>query len=180
MFTLDSTLMVLIDIQERLAPAIAQMERCNENATRLLKTSTELNIPLIVTEQYPKGLGRTLGALKECLNDATPIIEKTTFSCFGESSFCKEIMKKRYKTVVLFGIEAHICVFQTALDAKRKGFDVILIADAVSSRVEQNKQYALDEMRQAGIKIFSTEMFLFMALKDARHPSFRVISKLLK
>ncbi len=179
MFKLDLTVMVLIDMQERLVPHIANIEKCNENIIRLLKAQAILNIPLIVTEQYPKGLGKTIKELRVFLNSAT-FVEKRTFSSFKEPNFYKKITKDLYKTVVLFGIESHVCVFQTALDAKKEGFDVILIADAISSRTEQNKKYAIDAMRQEGIKIFSTEMFLFMAVKDSKHPSFKEISKLLK
>ena len=180
MFALDSTVMVLVDVQERLAPEIAHMEACNHNITRLLSASAVLDIPLLVTEQYPEGLGGTTAELSVLIGEAVPVISKTTFSCFGEPDFCAQMTKKQYQTVVLFGIEAHVCVFQTALDARKKGYDVIVIADAVSSRTEQNKQYAIEQMRQEGIRIFSTEMFLFMALKDAKHPRFRAILELLK
>ena len=133
-----------------------------------------------MTEQYPKGLGNTIDELKCLLAKNTPIIPKTSFSCCGESAFRTAIKAKSRKTLIVCGIEAHVCVQQTVLDLLAEGYEVIIPADAITSRNNENYQLALDSMRQAGAFVTSSEAVIFKLLGDAKHPDFRTISKLIK
>lgn len=167
-------------MQEKLLNAMSDASKCIENHELLLKAAAILEIDAIVTEQYPKGLGNTTDELKCLLAENTPVIEKTSFSCFGESKFRTALKSKSRKTLIVSGIEAHVCVQQTVLDLLAAGYEVIVPADALSSRNSENYQLALASMRQAGAFITSSESVVFMLLKDAKHPNFREISKLVK
>lgn len=173
--------LVCIDLQEKLLPVMQHHEKVIKHTNILLHTASLLDIPLLVTEQYPKGLGRTHSAIK--LPKDSCVIEKTTFSVFGEESFHQALMKipeSMSKTFIFFGIEAHICVLQSLLDARRLGIDSILIADASSSRFKAHYKLALRELANSGVRILSTESLLFMLLQDAKSPHFKAISALIK
>lgn len=172
------TAFVLIDMQEKLVPAIHEKEQVISNANILLRVSEILDIPLMVTEQYPKGLGHTFK------NIVVPrkkyLIEKTNFSCFGSGAFINRVEELKVDSVVLFGVEAHVCVLETALDALKSNYDAYVVADAVSSRTAQNKSIAVERMRQSGVFIVSTEMVAFQLLERADTQEFRCISRLIK
>ena len=174
----NKTAFVLIDIQEKFIPVIKDMERVISNANVLVKASEILEVPLIVTEQYPKGLGKTSNEISLPLNQH--LIEKTEFSCFGNKEFVEKIKELGVDSIILFGIEAHVCILQTALDALKNGLDVHVIADAISSRTLENKSIAIERMRQSGIFIISTEMLLFQLLGKAGTEEFKLISGLIK
>lgn len=176
----DSTCLILIDMQEKLQKAMSNVSKCIENQELLLKTAAILKIDSIVTEQYPAGLGHTIDKLKSLLAENTAIIEKTTFSCSGESSFRTALKAKSQKTLIVCGIEAHVCVQQTVLDLLSEGYEVVIPADALTSRSEDNYRLALETMRYAGAFVTSSEAIIFMLLGDAKHPDFRTISKLIK
>jgi len=171
---------ILIDMQEKLQKAMSNVSKCIENQELLLKVAAILEIDSIVTEQYPKGLGNTVDELKCLLPENTPVIEKTSFSCMGESKFRTALKAKFRKTLIVCGIEAHVCVQQTVLDLLADGYEVIIPADALTSRNIDNHQLALESMRQTGAFITSSESIIFMLLGDAGHPDFREISKLIK
>ena len=171
---------VMIDMQEKLLKAMSNAAKCIENQALLLKVAAILEIDSIVTEQYPKGLGNTVDALKCLLAENTPIIEKTSFSCFKESRFRSVLKSKSRKTLIVSGIEAHVCVQQTVLDFLADGYEVIIPADALSSRTNDNYRLALESMRQAGAFVSSSEALIFALLRDAGHSGFREISKLIK
>ncbi|MFA6716305.1 MAG: hydrolase [Victivallales bacterium] len=171
---------VMIDMQEKLLKAIPHGVKCLENQELLLKAAAILDIDSIVTEQYPQGLGGTTDELKCLLPEDTPIIAKTSFSCCGESAFRTALKARHRDYVVVFGIEAHVCVQQTVMDLLEAGYKVIVAADALASRTIGSCQLALDAMRQAGAFVTSSESVIFMLLRDSRHPSFREISKLIK
>ena len=175
-----SSCLVLIDMQEKLQKAMSNVSKCIESQELLLKSAALLGMDSIVTEQYPKGLGNTIDELKCLLPGNTPVIEKTSFSCFGESAFRTELKSKKRKTLIVCGIEAHVCVQQTVLDLLNEGYEVVIPADALASRQDDNYRLALDTMRQAGAFVTSSEAVIFMLLGDARHPDFRAISKLIK
>jgi nicotinamidase-related amidase len=177
---INDSCFVLIDMQEKLVKAMANASKCVENQELLLKTAAVLEMDCIVTEQYPKGLGNTVDELKCLLPEGVSFVEKTSFSCCGETQFRTELKSKKRNTVVVFGIEAHVCVQQTVLDLIAEGYEVIVPADALSSRDGDNYRLALDSMRQAGAFITSSESIVFMLLKDAKHPNFREISKFVK
>jgi nicotinamidase-related amidase len=172
--------LILVDMQEKLQKAMSNVSQCIENQELLLKAAGILEIDSIVTEQYPKGLGKTIDELKCLLPEKTPVIEKTSFSCFGESAFRTALKSKSRKTLIVCGIEAHVCVQQTVLDLLAEAYEVVIPADALTSRNELDCRLALETMRQAGAFVTSTEAIIFMLLRDAKHPEFRTISKLIK
>lgn len=178
----ESTVFVLVDMQERLLGAMdkADASRIISRQKIMLNAARELQIPLIITEQYPKGLGRTVAELTSQVQEGTPLVEKTSFSCFGEVSFRKEIERRHFKSMVLMGIEAHVCIQQTALDGLARGFQVFLPADTVASRNSNDLSVSIELMRQLDVFVTSSESILFSILRDASHPSFKKISALLK
>ena len=173
---LEDCLLLVIDIQERLIPVIHQHEEVIHNANILLKGMEILGVPVIVTEQYPKGLGNTCKEI--ILGDDAKVMEKITFSCLA-NDYIKESVQSK-KQIIICGVEAHICVLKTALDLLDEGYQVHLITDAVSSRKKENKQVAIERMKQSGVFISSTEMILFQLLDKAGTEEFKLISKLIK
>lgn len=174
----NTTAFIQIDIQEKFKPAIYKMDEVISNAKILVESSQALNVPIVVTEQYPKGLGKTVEEI--ILPENTPIIEKLHFSCFGNQEFNKKIKELKLKSIIIFGVEAHVCLLKTALDALKQNLEVYLVADAVSSRTPENKALAIERMRQSGAFIVSTEMILFQMLDYSGTDDFKVVSKLIK
>lgn len=172
------TAFVLVDIQDKFIPVMKNIEKMISNSNILINASKILNIPLIVTEQYPKGLGHTTKKIN--LPDRKNVIEKLSFSCFGSEEFVKKIKELNVDSIVLFGIEAHVCVLKTALDALKNNFEVHVVADAISSRTDENKSLAIERMRQSGVFVVSTEMILFQLLEKADTEEFKLISNLIK
>lgn len=174
------SLLLVIDFQGRLMPAIADAGEVLRNATILAQAAQALSVPTLATEQYPAGLGRTAAGLAALCGES---VEKTTFSACGTPAFLEAIERLApcsAPTLLISGCEAHVCVLQTALELQARGFDVRLVVDAVGSRRALSKQTALERMRAAGIGMVTTEMVLFEWLRDARHPQFRDLSRLIK
>lgn len=174
------TALIVIDIQERLAPAMSEFEPCANRIEMLLDGARELKLDALVTEQYPKGLGATLPRFAEKLSEGTPVIAKTGFSCFEEPAFRTALAARSRKTLVFCGIESHVCVLQSVLDALERGFKVCLAADAVTSRKLADRELALQTARAAGALVLSSEALLFMMLRDAKNPAFKAVSKLVR
>lgn len=172
----DNSFLLLIDIQERLAPAIDQGRAVIDQNQWLLKIASELSVPVVVTEQYPKGLGHTVADLSALLEEAL-VLEKTHFSAFAEPAIAERLQNLQRKQVVITGTEAHVCVLQTAIDMQAAGFQVFIVEGAVGSRREQDKKLALERMRQAGCVIVSSEMVAFEWLHKSATDEFRRISK---
>jgi nicotinamidase-related amidase len=177
---INSSVLVVIDIQERLVSAMSDMDSCLKKSQIMLNAAKTLALDLIVTEQYPRGLGNTVPALSELFDVRWPIIEKTTFSCCGETQFMIELEKKKRRSIAVIGIETHVCVQQTVLDALAEGYQVFVLSDAVTSRSREDRQTALNLMRDAGAVITTVEAYLFMLMRDAKHPQFKTISKLIR
>lgn len=175
----DDSLLVLIDFQERLMPAMNDREDLEENTIKLVKGCKVLGVPQLVTQQYTKGLGPTVFGIDEALGEYE-CIEKTSFSAMGEPDFVDALEKTGRNTVILAGIESHVCVQQTALDLLEKGYGVFLIVDCVSSRSSYDKKYALKRMSNAGITNTTCEAVLFELCKGSREPGFKEISSLVK
>lgn len=174
----DNTVLLVIDLQEKLMNAMPAKDRVYKNTGLLLKTAQELDLPVIVTEQYPRGLGRTVTEITEHLPEHT-LIEKTCFSaCTSELETSLHSLGR--KSVVITGSETHICVFQTARDLTEQGYDVHVARDAVCSRTDENYENGLDLMKSAGAVITNTETVIFDLLKMAGTPAFKAISPLLK
>ena len=174
----EKTVFVLVDAQEKLVPVMSDAEKIIKNINILVKASKILNVSLIVTEQYPKGLGKTVD--KIILPEKKYLIEKMHFSCFGSDEFVKKMKELGSRSIVLFGIEAHVCILKTALDGLKSDFQVHVVADAVSSRTEENKNLAFERMKQSGAFVSSTEMILFQLIDKAGTDEFRELSRLIK
>jgi len=172
------TAFILIDVQERLLSYISNHEEVVANANKLIKGAEILGIDLMVTEQYPKGLGHTDKNVE--LPSKFSLTEKICFSCIQSEEFLGKLKERKIKSLVLFGIETHICVFKTALDALRKKFEVHVVADAVGSRTDKNRNIAIKRMEHAGAYIVSTEMILFQMIEEAGNDTFKAISRLIK
>ena len=178
----ETSQLVMIDIQERLAPAIYQMEGLTKNCQIMLEAANHLDIPILVTEQYRKGLGVTIAPLSEKAHNA-PRMEKSHFSCCDDldiNTYLTNQANQGRRQFVLLGIEAHICVAQTALDLRALGHQVYIIADAVSSRAPLSIDRALERMRQADCQILTTEMALFEWLHQSGTNDFKKLSALIK
>lgn len=176
----SSTVVSLIDMQERLCSAIAESAQILPRIKVLAEAAKTLRIPIVATEQYPRGLGPTLAELRAILPPETKYLEKTAFSCFGEEAYRRETAKTSAKTMVIAGVEAHVCVLQTALDAAERGYDVYVPEDCVASRRASDKNAALACMRSAGIHVVTSEMLIFFFLRNASHPEFKTISKIIR
>jgi nicotinamidase-related amidase len=175
----DNTILVVIDYQERLFPVMHDKDKLLGNAVKLIKGARVLEIPIILTEQYPKGLGPTIPEIKELIPDIKPV-EKVSFSCCDEETFSKAIESMKRKQVLIAGIEAHICVYQTAMALVRAGYEVQVVGDCVASRDPENKLAALFKMGAAGISPTTSEMALFELLKAAKGDKFKQISSIVK
>ncbi len=175
----DNTILVLIDFQERLFPAMQEKEKLLRNVLKLIEGAKVLEIPIVLTEQYPKGLGPTLPEIKELLPDIEPI-EKVCFNCCDEGAFGMALESLKRKQVLVAGIETHICVYQTAVALVRTGYEVQVVVDCVSSRDPLNKRVSLFKMGAAGISPTTVETALFELLKVARGDKFKLISNIVK
>lgn len=171
--------LVVVDVQERLLPAIFEKERVVQNAVRLVKGAAILGVPVLATEQYRKGLGPTVAEVAAAIPGFAPI-EKLAFSARGAAGFTSALRATNASDAILCGIEAHVCVCQTCLDLLADGFRVVVVADAVSSRTPENYRFGLDRMRAAGAVIVSTEMLLFELLEQAGTDEFKQILALVK
>lgn len=171
---------VIIDVQSRLATVMPTdaMQAVLKNCSILAQTARLLNVAMIMTEQYPKGLGHTVPELSALIPDIHPV-EKTTFSCLAESKFTRQLTRD-HSQIILSGMEAHICIVQTALDLIAAGKQVFVVEDAVISRNPANKANALARMRDAGCVITNTESVVFEWLGAAEGDVFKTVSKLIR
>jgi nicotinamidase-related amidase len=173
--------LIVIDVQEKLLPPIWEKERLVRNAQLLIRLAGILKIPALVTTQYTKGLGDTVPEIATLLPES-PAIDKLMFSCFGSDAFCSLLKRLpgQRTTVLLCGMETHICVMQTALGALREGYLVHIASDAVSSRTELNWRIGLERMRAAGAILSSTEMMIYELLRSSGAPAFKELLPYLK
>lgn len=173
--------LILVDIQEKLLPPIFQKEMVVKNSKLLIRLAGILKIPVLMTTQYAKGLGSTVPEIASLLPE-TQAIDKQMFSCFGSDVFCSVLkrMPGNRNTVLLCGMESHICVMQTALSALREGYLVHVASDAVSSRTEWNWKIGLERMRAAGAVISSTEMMIYELLRASNAAGFKELLPYLK
>ena len=174
-----NTTLTVIDVQGKLAELMHEKDRLYANVGILIRAAKALDIPILWCQQNPAGLGTTVPQIAELLAGITPI-DKFSFSCWAEDGFRERLTATQRRQVALCGIETHVCVYQTATDLLRAGFEVAVVADATSSRTADNKQIALSRMQHEGVKLTSTEMLLFELLQSAQHPHFRSLAKLVK
>lgn len=178
----ETSQLVVIDIQDRLASAMPEkiITRVIDNTNTLLEAAKLLDVAVIRSEQYPKGLGATCKEIQEHVPAEAACIEKTCFACTGSSDFSRRLSKQRRPQIILTGIETHVCVLQTALELADDGFQVFVAGDAVCSRHKHNHKNAIKRLRHAGVTITSTESVVFEWLRDAQHEQFKAVSKLVK
>jgi nicotinamidase-related amidase len=171
----ENSVLVVIDIQEKLLAKMAAAESLVANTAFLLDVAKLLEVPIRATEQYPKGLGATAPEIARRLSAAA---EKTAFSCCGAGTFLEELEMLQRSNIVLAGMEAHVCVLQTALDLLEAGLQVVLPVDALASRHELDRSTALTRLERGGAVLTTVESLAFEWLRDAKHPHFKAVSKL--
>lgn len=179
--TREGSALVVVDVQERLFATMdaEHREEVVRNLKVLAAAARRLSLPVVVTEQYPKGLGHTLPELREALGPVEPL-EKVAFSCCDAEGFTARLKAVKARQVILAGIEAHVCVLMTGLDLLAEGYVVHVAADAVTSRTQGNWRIGVEQLRQAGAVITTTESALFQLLGKADTDDFRTLSKLIK
>ncbi len=171
--------LLIIDVQEKLARVVHDSEAVEKNVGKLMKASRILDVPVIHTEQYPKGLGSTVASLQKLL-DGEQAFEKTAFSCCASESFMERLRMLNRNDILVAGMETHVCVYQTALDLIDYGYNVHLIVDAVSSRTKENRDVGIHCIEKRGALVTSTEMVIFELLRIAEGEKFKAISKIIK
>lgn len=174
----DEMVVMIIDIQERLVPVMKYKDDVINNTKILIQGAKEMGMPIIYTEQYPKGLGHTVEELQELLEEAQRF-EKNSFTAYIEEVI-SELENTGRKKVIITGMETHVCVFQTVRDLLYNGYEVFVISDAVASRTKGNYLNGLELMRSMGAVITNTETVVFDLLKRAGTPEFKIMSKLIK
>ena len=173
----EKTALIVIDIQGNLAQAMSEKELLFENVEKIIRGVQVFGIPVLVTEQVK--LGPTIPALARYLEGVKPIV-KDSFSCCGDERFMKELTTLNRKQILITGIEAHVCVYQTAMDLIKRGYEIYLVADAVSSRTIRNREIGIQKLKDSGAVLTSAEMALFELLKTAGDPKFKEIFKIVK
>jgi nicotinamidase-related amidase len=179
MLEIQNCCLVVVDVQGKLAQLMVDKESLFKNVRILIQAAQVLEIPILWCQQVPEALGPTVPEIAELLAGSKPL-NKACFSCCGDERFTAELNALGKEQVLLCGIETHVCIYQTAMDLMEGGLDITIVADAVSSRTERNRQIGLDRLAAEGANISSTEMALFELLRTARHPQFRQIAKLVK
>jgi nicotinamidase-related amidase len=184
----EKSQILMVDVQERLMPAMAQAAQVAANGARLLEGARLLAVPVLMSEQYPQGLGRTVPELAQ-MAPANAVYEKLEFSCYANPALRAALSGGDWsgsdlsgdgRQTILFGIEAHVCVLQTALEMAEARCDVTVVADAISSRSEQSKAVAMQRLQAAGVRLATTEMVLFEWLRQAGSPEFKAVSRLIR
>jgi nicotinamidase-related amidase len=175
----EDTVLLVVDIQEKLAAVMTEKDKVVGNNLHLIELAKMISLPVMVTEQYPKGLGPTVAEIKNALPFYRPI-EKMTFDCCGQPPFLEELKEHSKRNVVLTGMETHICVLQTCIGLLKGGINVHVVQDAVCSRTRENWKTGVEFMREAGAVVTSTETVLFQLLKVAGTEEFKKISQRIK
>jgi Amidases related to nicotinamidase len=175
----DDAIVAAIDFQEHIVPAMHDDDELIETAVKFIKGARALNVPVLVTQQYTKGLGETVEPIKEALGEFTPI-EKNTFSALLNDEFRSALETSGKETVILIGIEAHVCVEQTALALLQEGYNVFVISDCIESRHKNDKKMSERRMTHAGAVITTYEAALFEMMDGSKTPGFKEISAIVK
>ena len=175
----DNTLAIAIDFQERLMPAMHDKDASARNAAILLSGLEALQVPVIVSRQYPKGLGDTVETVKAVTGNAMTM-DKTAFSCYADEAIKKAVDGMGRKNVIVCGVEAHVCVLQTAVDLQQAGFQVVYVTDCADSRKAHDKKYGIKRVAAEGALLVTYEQILFELTQGATSPAFKTISNLVK
>jgi nicotinamidase-related amidase len=174
----EDALLLVVDVQERLLPAMFEAERLARQCALLARTAQQLAIPVVATEQYPEKLGATIAPLAELLHDCMPISKMLFSACTPQ--VMSTLQESGRHSIVLCGLETHVCVMQTALDLVENGFQVFVPQDAVSSRYESDKRIGLERIKSVGAIPCSTEMVVFELLREAGTPNFKALLPFIK
>jgi nicotinamidase-related amidase len=175
----ENTVLLIVDIQDKLAAVMKEKDRVVKNNLHLVELAKMIGMPVMVTEQYPRGLGTTVPEIREALPFYRPV-EKMTFDCCGQPAFLEELREHNKSNVVLTGMETHICVLQTCIGLLRGGINVHVVQDAICSRTKDTWKIGIEFMREAGAVVTCTETVLFQLLKVAGTEEFKAISKRIK
>jgi nicotinamidase-related amidase len=179
LFSPQKSVLVVIDVQGKLAYLMHDKARLFRHIEALIKTAQYLDIPIIFTEQAPEKIGSTVPEISHLFPSQVPLI-KETFSCCGSATFSSALTKLKRKQIIICGIETHVCVYQTVADLIRQKYDLQVVADAVSSRTNENKDIALARMTALGVDITSTEMLATELLRTSKHPKFKNVLSLIR
>ncbi len=171
--------LLIVDVQKKLLKNIYNKDRLVNNIKKVVEVFDILNLPIVTTEQYPKGLGETDDSITNNTKRFSKI-EKTSFSCFQNKDFCKILENLKKSQIIICGLETHICVYQTSYELSKNSYEVFVLKDCVSSRNNDNHIDGLNRMRSENIGIVNTEMLIFDILKDSKHSKFKELSKLIK
>lgn len=173
----DDSLLLIIDVQERLAPAMDNPREVITGCAALVGVAAKLNVPVIITEQYPKGLGQTMIDIRQAAGDRAVYLQKMEFSCAANPEIMNHLKNSGKKQIVIAGVEAHICVTQTALALQQAGYEVFVVSNANSSRDPLQTVVAFQRLLKNGIDVVSSEMVIFEWLEKAGSEEFKEISK---
>jgi nicotinamidase-related amidase len=176
----ENSVLVVIDVQERLLPAIQNQQQIVFNVRRLLEGAQVFDVPVVVSEQYPQGLGDTVKELTPYIPKETAVLSKKSFSIYDNESIRTEIDSRKRSQIILCGVEAHVCVLQSAFDLLRTGYEVYIVADAVGSRFIIDQETALRRYETSGMTLTTVESLLFEWCRTAEHPQFKEVSRLAK
>jgi isochorismate hydrolase len=179
MLKLDNTVLVIIDLQGKLWNVMNEREALLENSLRLIKGLRILEVPMILTEQNPKGLGPTLDEIIQIMPESKPV-PKFCFDCCQNPEFMRALTGLKRKQILVCGIEAHICVYQTSLELIKLGYEVQVVADSISSRIVRNRDIALSRLQSEGVKLTVTEMIQYELLQTSENPKFKDLLKVVK
>ena len=176
----EKTALIMIDVQEKLLNVMYDKEALLENMQKIVKSANALGIPIIWTEQNPKGIGPTVPEIKDLMPSHIQPIIKFSFSCCSNEAFMDLIKASKCTQFLMAGIETHVCVHQTSVDLFGMGYEVEILSDAVSSRTLENKKVGLEKTRNEGVALTSVETAIFELLKDAKHEKFKDVLKIIK
>ncbi|MBI5625339.1 MAG: isochorismatase family protein [Elusimicrobia bacterium] len=180
MLKAEQTLLLVVDIQEKFRDVIHGMDRVIRSTKILIEAFKALGLPIVVSEQYPKGLGRTVKELLEVLPEGAKVLEKTAFGCLGDEALFKTFQALGKRQVLVAGIEAHVCVNQTVHGLLDAGYEPHIVREAVSSRDPETARLALEKMTGSGAVQSTVELALFELMRDAKHPAFKAVQALVK
>lgn len=175
----SDSLLLVIDLQEKLLPKVLDAAGVVAKSVQLIRACRALEVPVVLTEQYPKGLGPTVPEVLEAA-EGSPVYAKTAFSCLGDQAILDAVRASGARTVLLAGVEAHVCVLHTALDLRDLGLSAHVVTDAVGARSERDRAVALERVAQAGAVLATVEMTIFELVRDAAAPAFKAILPLVK
>lgn len=179
MLRTEDAVLVVVDVQGKLAQLMSDKETVFANIQRMIRGAQVLAVPILWAEQLPDKLGPTIPEISCLMLDLQPI-PKTSFSCAGNPRFVTALEELNRKQVLIVGIEAHVCVYQTAVDLAEAGYSVEVVEDAIASRIATNRSVGVRKMAASGVGLTSTEMALFELMGDADHPAFREVQAVIK